>query len=163
MNAIRRLQTWRAPATLGPGVLLLVTIAGVFGVLWGVVNPPRIEIVNFDAGDLNQFAIHRVVAYADKDLYLVGMEDGSIRAIDGRVQADGCRVAWLPEDPRGAARNPQGLPGVFEDPCTHAVWSFEGNAVSGTDKPLRTQHVEGGMSQDGRTAHIFVELINPTK
>ena len=163
MNALTRLRAWHAPPLLGPAVLVLMTAAGVFAVFWGALNPPHLEVVNFDAGPVSQFAIHRVVAYPDRDLYLVGIEGGKIRAIDGRVESSGCRVKWLPNDPRGAVRNPQGLPGVFEDPCTGAIWSFEGNAIAGSDQPLRTPHVAPGLSPDGKTAHVSVELINPSE
>ncbi len=163
MNAIQRLRTWHAPPHLGPALLALVTAAGLFGVFWGILFPVKIDVVNFDAGPLSQFAVHRVVAYPEQSLYLVGMDNGSIRAIDGRVEADGCRVIWRPDDPRGSARNPQGLPGVFEDPCNHAIWSFEGNAIAGANQPLRTPHVQGGSRADGPNAHVLVELINPTK
>jgi len=144
-------------------MLVLVTAAGVFAVFWGAFNPPRVEVVNFDAGPVSQFAIHRVVAYPDRNLYLVGLEGGKIRAIDGRVESSGCRVTWLPNDQRGAVRNPAGLPGVFEDPCTGAIWSFEGNAITGSDEPLRTPRVAPGLSPDGKTANVSVELINPSK
>ena len=163
MTALAHATRASAPASLGPTMLLLLTAAGVFAVFWGFLNPPKIEVVSFDAGNVSQFAIHKVVAYPDRALYLVGLDDGRIRAIDGRVEASGCRVNWLPDDPRGAVRNPAGLPGVFEDPCSRAVWSFEGNAISGADQPLRTPHVQPTISQDGKSAHISVELINPSK
>ena len=161
MSGIRRLLRWQAPPHLGPAVLVAITAVGVAAVVWGGLNPPQIRVVRFDAGAVERFAIHRVVAYPERDLYLVGLASGGIRAIDGRIEG-GCRVRWLPDDPRGAVRNPAGLPGVFEDPCTPALWSFEGNAISGTARPLRTPHVSPGMSADGRSAHVFVELINPS-
>lgn len=163
MSAARRLFPWRAPASLGPAMLLLVTALGVFAVFWGYFNPPTIEVVLFDAGDLSRFAIHRVVPYPGQHLYLVGMEDGRIRAVDGRVRGSNCKVEWLPDDPRGAGRNPQSLPGVLRDPCSGALWSFEGNAISGTDQPLRTPRVAPRMSPDGKSQHVTVELVNPSK
>lgn len=163
MSLARRLFAWNPPAQLGPAMLLLVTAAGVFAVFWGYFNPPAIEVVMFDAGDLSRFAIHRVVAYPEQHLYVVGMADGRIRAVDGRVQASGCTVEWLPQDPRGAERNPEGLPGVLRDPCSGALWSFEGNAISGTDQPLRTPQVSPRISDDGKSQHVYVELVNPGK
>lgn len=163
MNAARRLLRWHAPPWLGPLVFLLITAAGIAVVVYGFFFGPKIEVVQFDAGNIDQFAIHRVVPFPEHDFYLVGLEDGGLRAIDARVESSGCRVRWLPDDPRGAVRNPQGLPGVFEDPCTGALWSFEGNAISGTDKPLRTPHVSPAPSPDGQTEHILVELINPSQ
>jgi hypothetical protein len=143
-------------------MLLLITAAGVFAVFWGYFNPPPIRVVLFDAGARSQFEAHRLVAYPDKDLYLVALEDGRMRAIDGRIKGTDCAVDWLPDDPRGAVRNPQGMPGVFEDPCSGAVWSFEGNAISGTDQPLRTPQARVTAGPDGRTQHVIVELVNPS-
>lgn len=163
MNAARRLRGWHAPRWLGPAVFLAMTLAGIATVLYGFFYGPTIVVVQFDAGDVSQFAIHRVVPFPQHDLYLVGLDGGRLRAIDGRVEASGCRVRWLPDDPRGTVRNPLGLPGVFEDPCSGALWSFEGNAISGADQPLRTPHVSPALSPDGRTEHIMVELINPSQ
>jgi len=163
MSLARRLSSWTPPAHLGPFVLLLVSAAGVFAVFWGYFNPPAIEVVMFDAGDVSRFAIHRVVAYPEQHLYVVGMADGRIRAIDGRVQPGNCKVEWLPDDPRGAVRNPEGRPGVFRDPCTDALWSFEGNAISGTDQPLKTPQVLPQSGGDGKSQHVYVELVNPSK
>lgn len=142
-------------------MLLLVSAAGVLAVFWGYFNPPAIRVVMFDAGELDRFAIHRVVAYPEQDLYVVGLGDGRIRAIDGRVQPGDCRVEWLPDDARGAARNPNGPPGVYRDPCTEALWSFEGNAISGTDQPLRTPKITTRAGEDGQARRVFVEVVNP--
>lgn len=163
MSLARRLFPWSPPQHLGPTMLLLVSAAGVFAVFWGYFNPPAITVVMFDAGALDRFAIHRVVAYPEQDLYVVGMADGRLRAIDGRVQPGDCRVEWLPEDQRGAVRNPNGLPGVFRDPCTDALWSFEGNAISGTDQPLRTPKVVVRPGETDKSQHVFVELVNPSR
>ena len=163
MSLARRLFPWTPPAFLGPTMLLVVSAAGILAVFWGYFNPPAIEVVMFDAGDLSRFGIHRVVAYPEQHLYVVGLADGRIRAIDGRVQPGNCKVEWLPDDPRGAVRNPNGLPGVFRDPCTDALWSFEGNAISGSDKPLKTPQVSPRISADGKSHRVFVELVNPSK
>lgn len=153
----------RRSLALGPAMLLVVSALGLFAVFWGYFNPPAIRVVMFDAGDLSQFAVHRVVVYPEQHLYIVGMADGRIRAIDGRVRGSDCRVEWLPDDARGAARNPQGLPGVFHDPCSGALWSFEGNAISGSDLPLRTPQVRPALGPDGRSQHVTVELVNPAR
>ena len=162
MSAARRLFSWTPPAHLGMAAILLITVIGVFGVVWGYLNPPGIEVEDFDAGELSRFAVRRVVAFPEKHLYVVGLEDGRIRAVDGRVASNNCKVDWLPDDPRGAQRNPQGLPGVYRDPCSGALWSFEGNAISGTNEPLRTPQVTVTAGQDGKQ-HVFVELINASK
>lgn len=163
MSLAQRLRSWNAPAHLGPTMVLVVTALGVFAVFWGYFNPPPIQVVMFDAGDISRFGIHKVVAYPEQHLYLVGMADGRIRAIDGRVAGSNCKVEWLPDDPRGAERNPQGLPGVFRDPCSGALWSFEGNAISGADQPLRTPQVTPRISDDGKSQRVTVELVNPSR
>lgn len=163
MNVVARLRALRVPAWLGPAAVLLITAIGVFGVVWGIYRPLPIEVVQFDAGEASAYAPHRVVAFPERHLYLVRMADGRIRAIDGRVQGSDCRVEWLPEDPRGAARNPQGLPGVFRDPCSEAIWSFEGNAISGTKQPLRTPQVTLAPGAAGGVQRVTVELVNPSR
>ena len=163
MSLARRLTRLSLPSNLGPTMVVVVTAIGLFAVFWGYFNPPAIRVEMFDAGDLSRFAIHKVVAYPEQDLYVVGMADGRIRAIDGRVESTGCRVEWLAEDTRGAVRNPNGLPGVFHDPCSGALWSFEGNAISGSDQPLRTPQVTPRISDDGKSQRVTVELVNPSR
>ena len=163
MSAARRPRSWSPPPSLGMTVVLLLTAASLLAVFWGRAYPEPIEVVIFDAGPVSQFAIHRVVAYPEQHLFIVGMEDGRLRAIDGRVRGNDCKVEWLPDDARGAVRNPLGLPGVYRDPCTGALWSFEGNAISGTDQPLRTPSVAPATGPDGTTEHVTVELVNPSR
>ncbi|MEI6136302.1 MAG: hypothetical protein WCQ48_02650 [Chloroflexota bacterium] len=163
MNVARRLLSWSPPPQLGMTVVLLFTVASLFAVYWGVYYPQRIEVVMFDAGPISRFGIHKVVAFPEQHLYLVGMPDGRIRAVDGRVQGSDCKVEWLPDDPRGSTRNPQGLPGVLRDPCSGALWSFEGNAISGTNQPLRTPAVLPSTGPDQPPDHVIVELVNPSR
>lgn len=163
MSLASRLSSWRAPTWLGPTMLAVVSAAGLFAVFWGYFNPPAIQVVMFDAGNVDRFAVSKVVAYPEQHLYVVQLEDGRLRAIDGRVASNNCRVEWLPEDPRGAERNPKGLPGIYRDPCSGALWSFEGNAISGTDMPLRTPKIITETSVDGKSEHASVELVNPAK
>ncbi len=163
MSDARRLFSWSVPGWLGMTVVLLFTAASLGAVVWGKYHPEPIEVVMFDAGPVSQMGIHKVVAFPEQHLYVVGMEDGRIRAIDGRVQGNDCKVEWLPDDPRGAVRNPQGLPGIYRDPCSGGIWSFEGNAISGAETPLRTPVVTPSVGPDGKTEHITVELVNPSR
>lgn len=149
------------PAWAGP-VALLVLCAFFLGVvLWGLVNPLDVRVVYFDAGPADSFRMSEVTAFPEQDLYVVGLEDGRLRAIDGRVEASGCAVRWLPDDDRGRAHNPGGRPGVFEDPCTGATWSMLANAIAGADEPLRTPYIDYRRPSDGQVLHAFIERINP--
>ena len=157
------LRGFRTPPWLGPTALVIVSAAGIFAALWGgLFADPPIAVRYFDAGAVDTFAIRQVNAYPEVDLYVVGLDNGKIRAIDARVEASGCVAVWLPGDVRGRAANPGQLPGVLEDPCTGAVWSMEGNAISGSDVPLRTPHIDPRPGTDGKP-HIFVEMINQPK
>ncbi|MPZ98456.1 MAG: hypothetical protein GEU80_03800 [Dehalococcoidia bacterium] len=157
------LRGFRLPPWLGPTALIVVSAAGIFAALWGgLFADPGITVRYFDAGAVNTFAIRQVNAFPEVDLYVVGLDNGKIRAIDMRVEASGCVASWLPEDWRGRAANPGRLPGVYEDPCSGAIWSMEGNAISGSELPLRTPHIEPRQGTDGKQ-HIFVELINQPK
>ena len=151
----------QVPTWVGPTALLVISGFFIGVVLWGIFNPTEIRVVYFDAGPADSFEISKVTPYEEQDLYVVGMEDGRLRAIDARVESSGCTAEWLPNDPRGSAHNPQGLTGVFEDPCTGAIWSMEANAIEGTDAPLRTPHIDYRPGTDGRETHAFIERVNP--
>jgi hypothetical protein len=155
----------RMPPWAGPMALLGVTLLGLAAVLWGWLNPPSIEISYVDAGPVTQFAISEVTAFPEHDFYIVGLEDGRLRALDGRIQASGCTVEWLPRDSRGAPHNPGGRPGVFHDPCSGALWSMLGNAISDTREPMRTPHIDARRPSEGEPVHVYVERIStgPTR
>jgi len=141
-------------------MLLLVSAAGIATVLWGIfVADPDITVFHYDAGPVEDYEVRQMNAFPEIDLYLYGLDSGGIRALDGRVEASGCTVRWLPDDDRGRVRNPGSLAGVLEDPCSGAIWSVEGNAISGTNEPLRTPQVTFQPRSDGKL-HVFVELIN---
>src|SRR5690606_12475848 len=125
-------------------------------VFWGYIRPAEIRVVYFDAGAADSFEISKVTAFPDQDLFVVGMEDGRLRAIDARVESSGCTANWLADDSRGRTHNPSRLPGVFEDPCSGAIWSMEANAIEGTNQPLRTPHIDYRPGPQGRETHAFV-------
>jgi hypothetical protein len=136
-------------------------MAGLFAVVWGALAPRKIDVVYVDAGPVTQFEIGRVEYYPEFEFYVVGLEDARLRALDGRIESSGCSVRWLPADSRGVEHNPLDQVGVFEDPCSGAVWSAIGNAISGTDEPMRTPYIDWRRGEDG-LIHAHVEVINPT-
>jgi hypothetical protein len=150
----------RLPPWVGPFVLLVLSAIFIGGAVYGAffAHPP-ITVKQFDAGTVDQFAIGKVNAFPQYSLYLVGMEDGQIRAIDARVESSGCSATWHPDDPRGTVDNPKREPGVFIDPCSGAVWSMLGDALSGTLTPLRTPNVTHERGSNG-VDHVLVEIIN---
>lgn len=160
-------ETVRPRQTLGkwagPGALLLITLAGVGAVLWGYFNPPDIRVVQFDAGPISQWRTQRIIGFPEQRVYIVVLDDGRLRALDTRIEATDCIAQWRPDDPRGVAKNPGGLTGVFEDACGGGVWSMLGDAVSGSDKPLRTPLVDARPDDQGRELRVWVELINPDR
>ena len=85
----------------------------------------------------------------------------NLRALDAIAPiGTGCVVELDAADPRGAAGNPLGLPGVLTDRCSQAAWYLTGNALERTSEPLRTFHITrpppaGG---DGRRI-VEVEVI----
>ena len=154
----------RVPASLrgvswGPLALLVVSVLAIATVIWGNLRGPGIEIRYFDAGPLSDYAIGAVLAFPEEEIYVVGMADGRLRAIDGQVESSGCSVRYLPSDERGRGRNPLRVAGVFEDPCTGALWAVTGDALSGTEEPLRTPFVLIGTADDG-LQHVRVELVD---
>ena len=160
MNAVAPARGPRAQLRGRPlGLLgvLLILIAGVFAVLWGTFKSVPPQVALFDAGLVGSFAIGRVVAYPEQQLYVVGLADGRLRAIDGFVKASGCPVSWLPGDDRGRARNANGEPGVYVDACSGGAWYANGDALPPTAEPLRTFHLEYRSVGDGQ--HLWVELL----
>lgn len=151
----------QVPAWVGPTALLVVSVFFIGVVLWGYFNPVEIRVAYFDAGRADSFQVGRLTAFPEQDLYVVGLEDGRLRAIDARVPDSGCTAVWRADDSRGAPHNPAGASGVFEDPCSGATWSMEANAIEGTDVPLRTPYIDYRPSGDGGAVHAFVERVNP--
>lgn len=149
---------WRRIAW-GPLALLVVSALAIATVIWGNLRGPGIEVRYFDAGPLSDYAIGRVVSIASEEIYVVGLADGRLRALDGRVESSGCSVRYLPDDERGRARNPRGVTGLFEDPCTGALWAVTGDALPGGLEPLRTRFVLIATGEDG-VQHVTVEVAD---
>jgi hypothetical protein len=149
----------RRDASVGPIMLVAVSLAGILAVLWGqLFADPGIIVTQFDAGRLDAHGIGQVVAFPELDLYVIGMADGRIRAVDGRLEGTECSVTYLPDDARGRSRNPNGVMGALEDVCTGGVWAMTGDAISGAEEPLRTPLVTFHRDDVG-LLHVWVELI----
>ena len=153
----QRLARWLVPAGL-----LLVSFLSIGAVFWGqFVADPGIRVFEFDAGPVDGLEIGTVRTFPDLGLYLVGLADGRVRAIDARVHSTGCAVTWRADDARGSIANPLGALGVFEDPCTGAYWATSGDQIEAagrTLEPLRTFELAYKTLPDGKQ-HIFVEVI----
>ena len=138
--------------------LALVSGLGIGAALWGAFfADPNPRVHYLDAGTLDRFAINEVDAYPQDHVYLVGLEDGRLRALDGIVASTGCAVEWQPTDEMGRAHNPGGVPGVFTDPCGGGVWEFTGDAIVGVE-PLRTFQVDYTRDDSG-AQHVRVEVL----
>lgn len=151
----------RATSKLIPIALLIVSVLSVGAVFWGYfIANPQIKVFEYDAGPVDGLEIGGVRAIEELDFYLVGLANGRVRAVDGRVRSSGCAVRLLPQDPRGLSVNAQGAPGVFEDPCTGAAWALHGDqiATAGIVEPLRTFEIAYKTLADGKQ-HIFVEVL----
>ncbi|MDA0365605.1 MAG: hypothetical protein O2843_07045, partial [Chloroflexi bacterium] len=158
-DALQRLAA-ATPGWVGPSAFLFVTVIGIGVAIYGAfIADPDIRVSRFDAGPVTHFAIRELRAYPEIDLYVVGLDDGRLRAIDGRVQETGCSVQWRPDDARGSERSPGGVVGAFVDPCGSGVWSMLGDGIVGTNVPLRTPQITYHAGDDGAN-HAFVEMIN---
>jgi hypothetical protein len=142
----------------GPLALLVVSVLAIATVIWGNLRGPGIDVRYFDAGPLSDYAIGTVIAFPEEQIYVVGMADGRLRAVDGRVESSGCSVRYLADDDRGRGRNPRAVAGVLEDPCTGDLWAVTGDALAGGEEPLRTPFVLIGTAEDG-LQHVTVELV----
>jgi hypothetical protein len=143
-------------SALAIGIVFLATLlAWARGV---VAGGPAVPVRWVDLGPEAAFAIGRVVALPGEHVYVIGLENGQLRAIDGIVEGSRCAVRWLPEDARGAAKNPRATPGVYEDTCSSAVWAATGDALTPDTPPLRTFEVRGATAEDG-TRRAEVEIL----
>ncbi len=143
----------------GPIALLLVSAAAVATVIVGNLRGPGITVRYVDAGPLSDYEVSSVVYLPDEQIYVVGLADGRLRAVDGEVASSRCAVRYLPADERGRVQNPLGTAGVFEDPCTGAAWAVTGDALGGGSEPLRTRFVWITTAEDG-VQHVFVEVAD---
>ena len=141
----------------GPSALFLTSLFFIGVVFWGLFNKTEIVVKYVDAGPVERFAIGQVDQVADLPLYVIGLENGTLRAIDTRLEGSACLANWMPDDPRGKSVNYQASNGVFKDTCSEKIWAAAGHAIGG-DTPLRTPHLEPRPGVDGKH-HIFVEFI----
>jgi hypothetical protein len=152
----------RAPSWLVPAGLLLVSFLSIGAVFWGkFVADPGIRVFEFDAGPVAGLEVGGVRPFPELNLYLVGLANGRVRAIDGNVHSTRCLVTWNPDDERGRAANPRGTLGTFEDPCTGAYWAVSGDQIHPAGRPLeplRTFELAYTTLPDGQQ-HVFVEVI----
>jgi hypothetical protein len=150
------------PRWVVPGALLLVSVLSIGAVFWGkFVADPGIRVFEVDAGPVEGLEVGGVRPFPDLGFYLVGLADGRVRAVDGKVHSSGCLVTWKPDDERGRAANPRGVAGVFEDGCTGAYWAASGNQMGAAERPpepLRTFELAYKTLPDGKQ-HVFVEVI----
>ena len=142
---------------LGPSALFITSLFFIGVVFWGLFNETEIVVKYVDAGPVDRFAIGQVDQVDDLPLYVIGLENGTLRAIDTRIEGTGCLANWMPDDPRGRSINYQARHGVFADTCSNKIWAAAGHAIGG-DTPLRTPHLEPRPGADGKQ-HIFVEFI----
>ena len=151
----------KLPRSTGAVAIGLITLAAIGAIFWGtLVDPPELQVFSFDAGPASEFEAGKVEALEQFDLYLVGLANGRIRALDGIVEESGCAVEFRPDDPRGSGRNPLGMAGAFVDPCSGAVWAITGDALSAPWplEPLRTPRVTFPEFEDGER-HVLIEVI----
>lgn len=149
--------------SLGTRLTVIVLVGFFVLALAGVVRGayfarPDIHVQWVDAGPETQYAIGRVIPLVGQGVYVIGLEDGSLRAVDGLVKGSGCWLEFLPGDERGRPQNPRQEPGAYRDPCTGAMWAASGNAIEGGRVPLRTFAVASFVAPDG-TRHVRVEVL----
>jgi hypothetical protein len=158
---IERVRRLRAPRNTGPIAFALVTGVAIAAVLWGAfVSDPGITVVQFDAGPISDFEIRELRAFPEVDLYVVGLDDGRIRAIDGRINGTDRAARWAPDHNGAASRNPGRVLGAFVDDETGALWAITGDAVRVAESPLRTPNVTFLSVAGDDERHVFVDLIN---
>ena len=144
---------------IGPLVFFAIFAAALGGVVWGAVfADPEVYVQQVDAGPSDRFAVGEVTAYPEYNFYMLALDNGYLRAVDGLVPGERCAVELVRDDERGRAKNPRGVAGVYRDPCSGGVWAITGDALEGTSEPLKTFFVSY-RHDDAGVQHAWVEVL----
>lgn len=146
------------------GSLVTMLAFGVFFVLlFGAVTRgylsggPKVPVNWVDLGPETGFKIGELRVVEGEHVYVLPLQDGRLRALDGIVESSGCAVEWKPDDTRGAPLNFGGKPGAFVDPCSGLAWAITGDAI-GHNRPLRTFAISR-LEREGQPPHVQVEVL----
>ncbi|MFB0900880.1 MAG: hypothetical protein QMB22_02595 [Dehalococcoidia bacterium] len=136
---------------------MLVTFFGLFAVVYGYLNPPKLQIRDFYVGELHSFSIGQVVFFENENFYLIGMKNGNLRALSSSFNNE-CNVSFFAQRPVEDIKfKPFSLDNIFFDNCQNA-WDINGNNLMGNKVPLKTLFVK--IKSSGNDQKVIVELIN---
>ena len=126
--------------------LLLVIVVAIGALFYGAANRPDFDVFQFDAGPIEGYEVGDPRYFPQARIYVIALDETegakNLRAIDAIAPSGtGCIVELDAEDERGSVANPLGVPGVFRDSCSQAVWYLTGDALERTSQPLRTFHI----------------------
>ena len=150
---------------IGLVAFLFVSVAAIGAVFYGACNRPDFDVFLFDAGPIEEYEVGEPRWFPQARIFVIALDEAegakNLRAIDAIAPVGtGCVVELQPEDPRGAAQNPRGRPGVLADACSQAVWYLTGDALARTSQPLRTFHITRPLPTNEQGQHIVeVEVI----
>ena len=140
-----------SPLTL----VLIVTVIGIYAVLHGYMNPPRIQIEKFDAGSINNFLIGDVKYFQEEEFYLVGMKNGNIRALQQSMHKS-CSLTYFGNRENNDNKiKPFAIQNIFFDDCNN-MWDVNGNSFSQNQVPLKTLFVK--IENSSGDSKVIVEL-----
>ena len=135
--------------------ILLISAVGLYAVIHGYMNPPKISIEQFDAGSISNFDIGDVVYFQDQEFYLVGMRNGKLRALKQSIK-DSCTLNYF-----GLRHNndnkikPFSIQNIFFDNCDN-LWRVNGDSFFQNQVPLKTLFVN--IDTSTKDERVIVEV-----
>ena len=167
--------------------LLLVVVVAIGAVFYGAANRPNFDVFYFEAGTFDSYAVGEPRYFPQARIFVISLDETlleqspiqetecrpvvpaaeepnlakELRALDAiSPSGTGCVIDFIPDDPRGAARNPLGRPGVYVDHCSQAVWYLNGDALARTTQPLHAFHITRPLPANAMCERIVeVEVI----
>ncbi|MBI51634.1 MAG: hypothetical protein CL779_00250 [Chloroflexi bacterium] len=148
---LNKLRNIKSPLTF----ILLISAIGLYAVIHGYMNPPKISIEQFDAGSISNFDIGDVIYYQDQEFYLVGMRNGKLRALKESAK-EPCSLNYF-----GSRHNndnkikPLSLQNIFFDNCDN-LWHTNGDSFFQNQVPLKTLFVN--IDTSTKDERVIVEV-----
>ncbi|MFL2635097.1 MAG: hypothetical protein ACJ0J6_04560 [Dehalococcoidia bacterium] len=133
---LNKLRMIKSPLTY----ILLISTIGLYAVIHGYMNPPKILIEQFDAGSINNIDIGDVIYYQDQGFYLVGMSNGKLRALTQSVKKSCLLNYFGSRDNNDYKIKPFALQNIFFDNCDN-LWDVNGDSFFQNQVPLKTLFV----------------------
>tara|TARA_Y100001970_G_scaffold159791_1_gene195544 strand:- start:30457 stop:30915 length:459 start_codon:yes stop_codon:yes gene_type:complete len=148
---LNKLKIIKSPLTY----ILLISAIGLYAVIHGYTNPPKISIEQFDAGNIENFSIGDVIYYENKEFYLVGMNNGKLRALKQSIKGSCSLNFFAKRNNNDNKMKPLSIQNVFFDNCSN-LWHVNGDSFFQNQVPLKTLFVK--IDNSNEDERVIIEL-----